>query len=133
MKKTIILILLFTQIVFANKLNVIQQISDIPIGKDVVLVFSLKFCPYCLKQEKSIIKRVQPKFPQIAYLKVIKGTKVFQELIQTGNFGEVEYFPTTFILKMDKKHILDVKYPFKGLQHSSNIISILKDKNIMED
>jgi thioredoxin-related protein len=133
MKKYILILLLLTQAVFADALKVIDQVSDIPQNKNVVLIFSMKFCPYCIRQEKSIVKNIQPKFQEIEYLKVMKGTKVFQELIQTGNFGEVEVFPTTYILKKNKNNSLNVKYPFTGFQRSSNIIAILNDKDIMED
>lgn len=133
MKILFILTLFLTQSIFADKLKVIDTISDIPKNKDVVLIFSMDHCPYCIRQEKSIITRVQPKFENIEYLKVQRGTKVFQELIETGNFGEVEYYPTTFILKVTSDNQIDVKYPFKGFQRSSNIINILNDKDIMED
>jgi len=132
MKKLVIIALILTQSIFADGLQTIQKISDIPQNKNVVLIFAMEYCPYCKRQEKSIIKKVQPKFQKIAFLKVMKGTKVFQELIHTGNFGEVDYFPTTYILKINKENELDVKYPFTGLQHSSNIIRILNNKDIMD-
>jgi hypothetical protein len=133
MKKSIILTLFLTQFIFADGLKIINSISDIPKNKNIVLIFSMQYCPYCVRQENSIIKNVQPKFPDIEYLKVMRDTKVFQELIETGNFGEVEYYPTTFILKINQSNQIDVKYPFKGFQRSSNLISILTDSEIMAD
>ncbi len=122
-----------SQILFADGLKTIEKLSDLPREKNIVLMFSMEFCPYCMRQENSIINRIQPKFPDIVYLKVKKETKVFEELIQTGNFGEVEYFPTTFILSLDEDGTIFVKYPFKGHQRSTAIISILNNKEIMED
>jgi glutaredoxin len=133
MKKLILITLILAQSIFADSLKVIDKISDIPQNKNVVLIFSMEFCPYCVRQEKNIIEKVQPKFQQIEFLKVMRGTKVFEELIKTGNFGEVQYFPTSYILKMDNENKLYVKYPFAGFQRSSSIISILNDKEIMED
>ncbi len=133
MKKLIILTLILTQSIFADGLKTINAISDIPKNKNVVLIFSMQFCPYCIRQEKSILNKVQPQFSNIEYLKVMRGTKVFQELIETGNFGEVEYYPTTFILKVDQENQIDVKFPFKGFQKSSNLINVLNDKEIMTD
>lgn len=133
MRILIIVTLFLTQAIFADKLKVIDKISEIPKNKNVVLIFSMDHCPYCIRQEKSIITRVKPRFKNIEYLKVQRGTKVFHKLIETGNFGEVEYYPTTFILKVASDNQIDVKYPFKGFQRSSNIITILNDKDIMED
>jgi len=133
MKKTIFILMILTQVIFADSLKVIDKFSDIPQNKNIVLIFSMKFCPYCVRQEKSIVKKVQPKFQEIEFLKVMRGTKVFKELIQTGNFGEVEYFPTTYILKINKENKIDVKYPFAGFQRSSSIIDILSNKEMMED
>lgn len=132
MKKLLIILLFFSGFIFADGLKVIHSISDIPKNKNVVLIFAMEYCPYCKRQEKSIIKKIQPKFPTIEFLKVMKGTKVFQELIYTGNFGEVDFFPTTYILQINEKNKFDVKYPFTGLQRSSNIIRILNDKEIMD-
>jgi len=133
MNKIILIIFILASSLFADKMQVIESLSDIPKNKNVILIFSMEFCPYCIRQEKSILKRIKPKFSNIAYLKVMEETKVFQELIRTGNFGEVEYFPTTYILKIDTDNTIDVKYPFKGLQKSSHIIEILNDKDIMSD
>ena len=133
MIKIIVTIMMFVTISFANKIEVISEVSDIPKNKNVILVFSMKFCPYCVRQEKSILKRIKPKFPDVVYLKVMEETKVFQELIETGNFGEVEYFPTKKKKKIGDDNTIDVKYPFKGMQRSKHIISILNDKEIMED
>lgn len=133
MKKHILILFILCQFSFADKLPVIDQLSDIPNNKNVVLIFSLKYCPYCERQERSIIKKVRPKFPEVSYLKVIKGTQVYDQLIKTGNFGEVEYYPTTFILTKDDDNSIYVKYPFKGEQRSRAIIGILKNKEIMED
>lgn len=133
LKFLFILFFIFTQSLFADDLKVIKTINDIPKNKDVVLVFSMKFCPYCIRQEKTIIRKIEPKLKDIVYLKVIKDTAVFDQLIQTGNFGEVEFFPTTFILKKYDDNSLNVKYPFTGYQRSSSIISILNDQDIMED
>jgi len=133
MKKTIFIFMILTQVIFADSLKVIDKFSDIPKNKNIVLIFSMEFCPYCIRQEKSIIKKVQPKFQEVEFLKVMRGTKVFKELIQTGNFGEVEYFPTTYILKINKENKIDVKYPFAGFQRSSSIIDILSNKEMMED
>lgn len=133
MKKYILLLLIFTQILYAQSLPIINKLSDLPLEKNIVLIFSMDFCPYCLRQERSIINKIQPKFPQVVYLKVKKGTPVFDELIRTGNFGEVEYYPTTFILSRDSDGTIFVKYPFKGHQRSSAIINILNDKEIMEN
>lgn len=133
MKKAIFIILFLSQTLFAQQLKVIESISDIPKNKNTILIFSMEFCPYCKRQEKSIINKVKPNFNDYAYLKVMKGTKVFQELIETGNFGEVEYYPTTFILKIDQNDNINVKYPFMGFQRSSHIIGVLNDKEIMQD
>lgn len=133
MKKYILIMLLFSQMSYAQSLPIIDKLSDLPKEKNIVLMFSMDFCPYCERQERSIINKIQPKFPKLAYLKVKKGTKVFEKLIRTGNFGEVEYFPTTFIMIVDEDGSIFVKYPFKGHQRSSSIISILNNKEIMED
>lgn len=133
MKKSILILLLFAQMIYAQSLPIIDKLSDLPKEKNIVLIFSMEFCPYCVRQEQSIINKIQPKFPDLAYLKVKKGTKVFDELIKTGNFGEVEYFPTTFIMIVDENGSIFVKYPFKGHQRSSAIISILENKEIMEN
>ncbi len=133
MKKTLLIFFILIQSVSADGLKIIDKISDIPRNKNIVLIFSMQYCPYCVRQEKSILKKVQPQFQEIEYLKVMRGSKVFQKLIETGNFGEVEYFPTTFILKINNQDTINVKYPFAGFQRSSNIISILNDKEIMED
>ena len=133
MKKIIFILFIFIQFSCADGLKVIDTITDIPKNKNVVLIFSMQFCPYCIRQETSILNKVQPQFSDIVYLKVMRGTKVFQELIETGNFGEVEYFPTTFILKINEENQIDVKFPFKGFQKSSNLINVLNDKEIMAD
>ena len=90
-------------------------------------------CSYSLRRERSYINIVQPQFSDVAYHKVMRETKVFQELIETGNFGEVEYYPTTFILKVNQENQIDVKFPFKGFQKSTNLINVLNDKEIMAD
>lgn len=125
--------MIFIQSVFASQMQIIDSISQIPKNKNVILIFSMDFCPYCKRQERSILNNVKPKFKDMAYLKVMKGTKVFEDLIQTGNFGEVKYYPTTYILKIDKDNQMNVKYPFMGYQRSSYILDILQDKEIMED
>lgn len=132
MKKIILIIFILTQSIFADGLKIIDKISDIPKNKNVVLIFALKHCPYCERQEKSILKRIKPKFSKVAFLKVIKGSKIFTKLDNTGLFDEIKYFPTTFILKIDKDNQIDVKYLFMGLQRSKNIISILNDEDIMD-
>lgn len=131
--KYILTLLLFINISFADDLKVIESMDDIPANKNVLLMFSMNYCPYCMRQESSIINKIKPKFPNIEYLKVKRGTDVYQKLIETGNFGEVEYFPTTFILIKEDDGTLFVKYPFKGWQRSSDIIKILNDKDIMEE
>lgn len=133
MKQLIIITLIFTQAIFADSLKVIEKLSDIPKNKNVVLIFSMKYCPYCLRQEKSIIKRVQPKFKDIVYLKVMRGSKIFQELSNSGSFDQIQYYPTSFILKINQDNEMNVKYLFQGFQRSSNILSVLNDKEIMED
>lgn len=131
--KFILAFLLLVNIVLAEKLQVISSISDIPKNKNIILQFSMDYCPYCVRQEKSLLNTIKPKFPDIIYLKVMNNTPVFQELIETGNFGEVDYFPTTFILIKEENNSIFVKYPFKGWQRSSDIIKILNDKDIMEN
>ncbi len=131
--KYILSLLLFINLCFADGLKIIESFEDIPSNKNVLLMFSLKYCPYCSRQENSILNKIKPKFPNIEYLKVIEGTDVYQKLIETGNFGEVEYFPTTFILIKDTDNTIFVKYPFKGWQRSRDIIKILNDKDIMEE
>jgi thioredoxin-related protein len=133
MKRYLLLVLLLSQVIYATTLKTIYAFSDLPKEKNIVLMFSMDFCPYCKRQERSIIKKIQPKFPDIAYLQVKKGTKIFEELMSTGNFGEVEYYPTTFIMIVDKDGSIFVKYPFKGEQRSSLIINILENKEIMEE
>lgn len=131
--KYVLALLLFIQLSYAEKLKVIESMSEIPANKNVVLMFSMQFCPYCMRQEDSLLNKVKPKFPNMSFLKVMDGTNVFKELIQTGNFGEVEYFPTTFILIKEEDGTIFVKYPFKGWQRSSDIIKVLNDKEIMEE
>jgi thioredoxin-related protein len=126
------ILLVFLQFAFSSSIPTINKISDLPKEKDIILIFSMDHCPYCIRQEKNIIEKIQPQFPQMGYYKTKRGTKVFEELIQTGNFGEVEYFPTTFILIVDEDGSIFVKYPFKGFQRSSSIIRILNNKEIME-
>jgi len=133
MKKAFFIIFILTQMVFANKIKIINNISDIPKNKNIVLTFSMDYCPYCVKQEKDILRYIKPKFKDIEFIKVMRETKVFQKLIETGNFGETQYFPTTFILKINNDNKIDVKYPFAGYQKSSYIIGVLNDKDIMED
>jgi hypothetical protein len=125
-------LILFTQFIFGSSLPVISKISDLPKERNILLVFSMDNCPYCIRQEKSIINTIQPQFPQMGFYKTRRGTKVFEQLIHTGNFGEVEYYPTTFILVIDEDENIFVKYPFKGYQRSSSIIRILQNKDIME-
>lgn len=132
-KKFLLIVLILTQTAFAQKIKVAESFSQLPKGKNIILIFAMEYCPYCIRQERSILKRVKPKFEDMGYFKVMKGTDLFQELIETGNFGEVEYFPTTYILKIDSDDQIDVKYPFMGFQRSSNIIDILNDKEIMGD
>jgi len=133
MLKYFAIVLVFMQISYAEMLKVIDDISELPKEKNTLLMFSMQYCPYCNRQESSIIKRIKPKFTEVTYLKVMKGSKAFDQLIKTGNFGEVEYFPTTFILTVDPDGTIYVKYPFKGWQRSSAIIDILNNKEIMED
>jgi len=129
----ILTLLLFIQFSFADSLKQIKSIDEIPTNKNVLLMFTMSYCPYCMRQESSIVNKIKPKFPELTYLKVKKGTKAFKELIQTGNFGEVEYFPTTFILIKEEDGSIFVKYPFKGWQRSRDIIKILNDKDIMDE
>lgn len=131
--KYILTLLLLLQFAYGEKLKVIESLEDIPKNKNVLLVFTMDFCPYCSRQESSILNKIKPQFPEISYLKVKSGTKVFTQLIHTGNFGEVEYFPTTFILIKEDDDTIFVKYPFKGWQRSRDIIKILNDKDIMEE
>ncbi len=133
MKKIIFLLLIFAQAVFAQKLDIAREFSQLPKEKNIVLIFSMEFCPYCIRQERSILRNVKTRFKDMGYFKVMKGSSLFEELIETGNFGEVEYFPTTYILKIDKDDEIDVKYPFMGYQKAVNIIDILNDKDIMGD
>jgi glutaredoxin len=131
--KYLLTLLLLINISLADNLKVIESMDDIPRNKNVLLMFSMNFCPYCMRQESSILNNIKPQFPNISYLKVKKGTDIYQKLIETGNFGEVEYFPTTFILIKEDDGTIFVKYPFKGLQRSKDMIRILNDKDIMED
>ena len=133
MKKLILIIFILTQFLFADGLKIIDKMSDIPKNKDVVLIFSMKYCPYCVKQEKTILKDVQPKFKKIEYLKVMKGSKIFQKLNNSGIFNNVTFYPTTFIVKIDEENQMYLKYHFVGFQRSSSIISILNDEDIMGD
>ncbi len=125
--------LILAQTVFADKIDIAEKFSQLPKGENIILIFSMEFCPYCIRQERSILKNVKPKFKDMAYFKVMKGSALFEKLIKTGNFGEVEYFPTTYILKIEDDGSIDVKYPFMGFQRSSNIISVLNDKEVMGD
>lgn len=111
----------------------ITEMSQIPKGKDILLMFSMKYCPYCTRQESTILYKVKPEFKDIEYFKVMNNTKLFNELIATGNFDEVRYFPTTFILKVDQNDQMNVKYEFLGYQDGSYLLEILNDKEIMED
>lgn len=132
MRLFIFIFIVFVQFSFSASIPTIHTISDLPKEKDIILVFSMEHCPYCSRQENSLISKVQPKFPDIALYKTLRGTKVFETLIQTGNFGEVDYFPTTFILVVDENENIFVKYPFQGYQRSSSIIKILNDNEIMD-
>ena len=131
--KYILTLLLLIQFAYGERLKVIESLADIPKNKNVLLMFSMDFCPYCSRQESSILNKIKPQFPNIEYLKVKRGTNIFQELIETGNFGEVEYYPTSFILIKEEDSTLFVKYPFKGWQRSRDIIKILNDKDIMDE
>ncbi len=133
MKRIILLIFILTQTILADGLKIIENISDIPQNKNVVLIFSMKHCPYCKRQERSILKKVQPKFKEVEYLKVMKDSKVFHELNDSGNFDDIEYYPTTFILKIEQGNQMFIKYHFVGFQRPSNIINVLIDKDIMDD
>jgi len=130
--KYLLTLFLLVQFSFADSLKQIESMDDIPTNKNVLLMFTMNYCPYCMRQESSIINRIKPKFPEIEYLKVKDGTKVFKKLIKTGNFGEVDYFPTTFVLIKEEDGTIFVKYPFKGWQRSRDIIKILNDQDIME-
>jgi len=130
--KYLLTLFLLVQFSFADSLKQIESMDDIPTNKNVLLMFTMNYCPYCMRQESSIINRIKPKFPEIEYLKVKDGTKVFEKLIETGNFGEVDYFPTTFILIKEEDGTIFVKYPFKGWQRSRDMMKILNDQDIME-
>ena len=133
MKKIILIMFILTQFIFADGLRILDKISDIPTNKNVVLIFSMKYCPYCVRQERAILRKVQPKFDDVEYFKVMKNSTVFEKLNNTGIFDEIKYYPTTFIVKIDEENQMYVKYHFVGLQRSSNIMRILNDKDIMED
>ncbi|MBD3841928.1 MAG: hypothetical protein IE909_08585 [Campylobacterales bacterium] len=130
--KKIIFITLLALNIFAQEILQIESFNQIPKNKNIFMMFSMDFCPYCKRQEKSIINKVQPQFSEIIYLQVKNNTQLFKKLTATGLFDEADTFPTSYILSINNNNEIHVKYVFKGFQHSSNIITVLKDKDLME-
>ena len=124
MKKLFILFSLIG-VLFAAEIKDIKSIKDLSSTKDIILMFSIDSCPWCIRQEK-VLKDIQEQ-KDIQIVKVKNGSDIYKELVEKYPFP-IAYYPTSFIVtKEDGK--LNISYEFRGYQKKSNIIEVLENKD----
>ena len=124
MKKLFILFSLIG-VLFAAEIKDIKSIKDLSSTKDIILMFSIDSCPWCIRQEK-VLQDIQEQ-KDIQIVKVKNGSDIYKELVEKYPFP-IAYYPTSFIVtKEDGK--LNISYEFRGYQKKSNIIEVLENKD----
>ena len=124
MKKLFILFSLIG-VLFAAEIKDIKSIKDLSSTKDIILMFSIDSCTWCIRQEK-VLKDIQEQ-KDIQIVKVKNGSDIYKELVEKYPFP-IAYYPTSFIVtKEDGK--LNISYEFRGYQKKSNIIEVLENKD----
>ena len=124
MKKLFILFSLIG-VLFAAEIKDIKSIKDLSSTKDIILMFSIDSCTWCIRQEK-VLKDIQEE-KDIQIVKVKNGSDIYKELVEKYPFP-IAFYPTSFIVtKEDGK--LNISYEFRGYQKKSNIIEVLENKD----
>lgn len=121
MKKLFIFLSIISFLIAAD-LKEIKNIKELSSSKDIILMFSIPSCPWCIKQLEVLEKIKQDRNLQI--VKVEKGSGIYKELVERYPFP-VDFYPTSFIVTKEDNEI-SIKYEFQGYQRKSNIIKVLK-------
>lgn len=121
MKKLFIFLSMMSFLI-ASDIKEIKNIKDLSSNKDIILMFSISSCPWCIKQFEVLEKIKKDRDLQI--VKVKKGSGIYKELIEKYPFP-VDFYPTSFIVIKEDNEI-SIKYEFQGYQRKSNIIKVLK-------
>ena len=79
MKKLFILFSLIG-VLFAAEIKDIKSIKDLSSTKDIILMFSIDSCPWCIRQEK-VLKDIQEE-KDIQIVKVKNGSDIYKELVE---------------------------------------------------
>jgi len=121
MKKLFVLCL-FISSLFATQSKQINSIEDIDTNKEVILVFSIPSCPWCIRQI-SVLEKIKEKRDSLQIVKVLKDSSIYTELKEKYPFP-VEFYPTSFLVEKEDNE-LNIKYEFQGFQKQKNIIKVL--------
>lgn len=110
---------------FASDIKILKNIDELSKDKNILIMFSTSYCPWCTKQTKTL-KEIQEKREDIQIVKVQDNTQVYKDLLKEYPFV-IDFFPTSYIVnKKDGK--LDIRYEFQGYQKEKNILDVLNDK-----
>ena len=121
MKKLFVLCL-FISLLFATQPRQINSIEDIDINKEIILVFSIPSCPWCIRQI-AVLEKIKEKRDSLQIIKVVKDSDIYNELIEKYPFP-VQFYPTSFLVDKEDNE-LNIKYEFQGFQKQKNIIKVL--------
>ena len=125
--KRFILFCLFISSVFASEIKVLKNIEELKENKNIFLMFSTSFCPWCAKQV-SILEDIQKEKKDLEIFKVNDDTLVYKELLNKYSFV-IKYYPTSYIVTKEDGD-LNINYEFQGYQKKKNILSVLNDEDI---
>ena len=121
MKKLFVLSLLISSL-FAIQSKQINSIEDIDINKEIILVFSIPSCPWCIRQI-TVLEKVKDKRDNLQIVKVLKDSDIYNELIKKYPFP-VQFYPTSFLVEKEENE-LNIRYEFQGFQKQKNIEKVL--------
>jgi len=125
MKKLFIIFFFLFSTLFASEVKILKSIDELSENKDIFLMFSTTYCPWCIKQAR-VLEKISEKRKNFQIFKVQDDTSIYKELLKEYPFV-IEVFPTSYIVsKKDGK--LDLRYEFQGYQKEKNILAILDDK-----
>lgn len=125
MKKLLLICFLISSL-FASDIKIVKSIDELSEGKNIFLMFSTSYCPWCIRQTK-VLENIQKKREDYQFVKVQDNTQFYKDLLKEYPFV-VEFFPTSYIVRKEKGK-LDIRYEFEGYQKEKNILSVIDDND----
>lgn len=130
LKKFILILALLVSFAEAKDIIKLKSIDEIKEGKHTIVMFSMNFCPWCMRQRSVLEEHITPLYPDIDVFEAKLGTDIYDELVSTTGI-EIKYHPTTALMKKEDGELVII-FEFYGYQEYSYITDVLEDKDIMD-